>query len=180
MSVIIPTGLMPSGQTSAHAPHVVHDQSVSAAIGSPCTLRAKSPASITATRSCTTLRGDSGLRSFVSVQGALCMYPIYKYGTEAQKQKWLPGMAQGKVIGAFGLTEPDYGSDPGGMITRARKKGDNWILNGTKFWITNGSICDIAIIWAKDDQDVICHVMDSLIRKERVKAILGAAIPAAD
>jgi glutaryl-CoA dehydrogenase len=97
-------------------------------------------------------RGDSGLRSFVSVQGALCMYPIYKYGTEAQKQQWLPGMAKGQVIGAFGLTEPDYGSDPGGMITRARRKGESWVLNGTKFWITNGSICDIAIIWAKDDE----------------------------
>jgi glutaryl-CoA dehydrogenase len=100
-------------------------------------------------------RGDSGLRSFVSVQGALCMFPIWKYGTEAQKQRYLPGMAQGKIIGAFGLTEPDYGSDPGGMITRARKRGDKWVLNGTKFWITNGSICDIAIIWAKDDEDVI-------------------------
>jgi glutaryl-CoA dehydrogenase len=100
-------------------------------------------------------RGDSGLRSFVSVQGALCMYPIYKYGTEEQKQKWLPGMATGKLIGAFGLTEPDYGSDPGGMITRARRKGDSWILNGTKFWITNGSVADVAIIWAKDDDDVI-------------------------
>ncbi len=100
-------------------------------------------------------RGDSGLRSFVSVQGGLCMYPIYKYGTEEQKQKYLPGMAQGKIIGAFGLTEPDYGSDPGGMITRARRKGDNWVLNGTKFWITNGSVCQIAIIWAKDDEDVI-------------------------
>jgi glutaryl-CoA dehydrogenase len=100
-------------------------------------------------------RGDSGLRSFVSVQGALCMYPIYKYGTEEQKQKWLPGMAAGKLIGAFGLTEPDYGSDPGGMITRARRKGDSWVLNGTKFWITNGSVADVAIIWAKDDDDVI-------------------------
>jgi glutaryl-CoA dehydrogenase len=100
-------------------------------------------------------RGDSGLRSFVSVQGALCMYPIFKYGTEEQKQKWLPGMAAGTVIGAFGLTEPDYGSDPGGMLTRARKKGNEWVLNGTKFWITNGSVCDIAIIWAKDDDGVV-------------------------
>jgi glutaryl-CoA dehydrogenase len=96
-------------------------------------------------------RGDSGLRSFVSVQGALCMWPIYRYGSEAQKQRWLPPMAAGKAIGAFGLTEPDFGSDPGGMITRARRKGDSWILNGTKFWITNGSIADVSIIWAKDD-----------------------------
>ena len=100
-------------------------------------------------------RGDSGLRSFVSVQGALCMWPIYKYGTEAQKQRWLPDMAAGRAIGAFGLTEPDYGSDPGGMITRARRKGDSWILNGTKFWITNGSIAQITIIWAKDDDNVV-------------------------
>ncbi len=100
-------------------------------------------------------RGDSGLRSFVSVQGGLCMWPIYKYGTEEQKQKWLPGMAAGKLIGAFGLTEPDYGSDPGGMITRARRKGDNWVLNGTKYWITNGSVADVSVIWAKDDEDVI-------------------------
>jgi glutaryl-CoA dehydrogenase len=96
-------------------------------------------------------RGDSGLRSFVSVQGALCMYPIYRYGSDEQKQRWLPGMAAGKLIGAFGLTEPDFGSDPGGMITRARRKSDNWILNGTKYWITNGSVADVAIIWAKDD-----------------------------
>jgi len=100
-------------------------------------------------------RGDSGLRSFVSVQGALCMYPIYRYGSEEQKQRWLPGMAAGKLIGAFGLTEPDFGSDPGGMITRARRKGDNWILNGTKFWITNGSVADVAIIWAKDDDGMV-------------------------
>jgi len=100
-------------------------------------------------------RGDSGLRSFVSVQGGLCMWPIYKYGTEAQKQQWLPGMAAGKFIGAFGLTEPDYGSDPGGMITRARRKGDSWVLNGTKYWITNGSVADVSVIWAKDDEDVI-------------------------
>jgi len=100
-------------------------------------------------------RGDSGLRSFVSVQGALCMYPIYRYGSDEQKQRWLPGMAAGTLIGAFGLTEPDFGSDPGGMITRARRKGDNWIINGTKFWITNGSVADVAIIWAKDDEGVV-------------------------
>jgi glutaryl-CoA dehydrogenase len=100
-------------------------------------------------------RGDSGLRSFVSVQGALCMYPIYRYGSDEQKQRWLPGMAAGKLIGAFGLTEPDFGSDPGGMITRARRKGDNWILNGTKYWITNGSVADVAVIWAKDDGGMV-------------------------
>src|ERR1700679_4093022 len=89
-------------------------------------------------------RGDSGLRSFVSVQGALCMFPIYAYGTEEQKQKYLPGMAQGKIIGCFGLTEPDFGSNPGGMITRARKDGDSYILNGNKMWITNGGHADVA------------------------------------
>lgn len=94
-------------------------------------------------------RGDSGIRSFASVQGALCMYPIYEFGSEEQKQKWLPPMARGEVIGCFGLTEPDYGSNPAGMITTARKDGDGWILNGAKMWITNGSMAHIAIIWAK-------------------------------
>ncbi len=94
-------------------------------------------------------RGDSGIRSFVSVQGALCMYPIYAFGSEEQKRKWLPPMARGEVIGCFGLTEPDYGSNPGGMITTARQDGDGWVLNGSKMWITNGSMADIAIIWAK-------------------------------
>jgi glutaryl-CoA dehydrogenase len=96
--------------------------------------------------------GDSGLRSFASVQSALSMYAIYAFGTEAQKQKFLPGMAQGKLIGCFGLTEPDHGSDPGGMETRARRDGDGWVLNGTKRWITNGSIADVAIVWAKVDE----------------------------
>ncbi|MEX0892721.1 MAG: acyl-CoA dehydrogenase family protein [Gemmatimonadota bacterium] len=94
-------------------------------------------------------RGDSGIRSFASVQGALCMYPIYAFGNEEQRQKYLPGMAAGEIIGCFGLTEPDYGSDPGGMITTARKDGDGWVLNGAKMWITNGSMADIAIVWAK-------------------------------
>lgn len=94
-------------------------------------------------------RGDSGIRSFCSVQGSLCMYPIYAFGSEAQKDKWLPLMAEGKAIGCFGLTEADHGSDPGGMITRAEDKGDHWLLNGGKYWITNGSIADIAIVWAK-------------------------------
>jgi glutaryl-CoA dehydrogenase len=94
-------------------------------------------------------RGDSGVRSFASVQGALCMYPIYAFGTEEQKQKYLPPMARGEVIGCFGLTEPDFGSNPGGMITRAKKTDDGWVLNGAKMWITNGSTADIAIVWAK-------------------------------
>ncbi len=94
-------------------------------------------------------RGDSGIRSFASVQGALCMYPIYAFGSEEQKQTYLPRMAAGEVIGCFGLTEPDFGSNPAGMITTAREDGDGWVLNGAKMWITNGSMADIAIIWAK-------------------------------
>ena len=99
-------------------------------------------------------RGDSGLRSFVSVQGSLCMYPIWKYGSEEQKQKFLPSMARGETIGCFGLTEPDGGSDPGTMKTHAEKKGDKWILNGAKMWITNGSIADVAIVWARTPDGV--------------------------
>jgi glutaryl-CoA dehydrogenase len=94
-------------------------------------------------------RGDSGIRSFASVQGALVMYPIFAFGSEEQKHHWLPRMASGEVIGCFGLTEPDYGSDPGGMITTAREDGDDWVLNGAKMWITNGSTANVAIIWAK-------------------------------
>lgn len=94
-------------------------------------------------------RGDSGIRSFASVQGALCMYPIFAFGSEEQKRKYLPEMAAGDVIGCFGLTEPDFGSNPGGMITTARQDGDGWVLNGAKMWITNGSMADIAIVWAK-------------------------------
>jgi glutaryl-CoA dehydrogenase len=94
-------------------------------------------------------RGDSGVRSFASVQGALCMYPIYAFGSEEQKQKYLPPMARGEVIGCFGLTEPDFGSNPSGMITTAKKDGDGWVINGAKMWITNGSMADIAIVWAK-------------------------------
>ena len=96
-------------------------------------------------------RGDSGLRSFASVQGALAMYPIYAYGSEEQKQRYLPKMAKGELIGCFGLTEPDHGSDPGGMKTMARRDGQGWVLNGTKLWITNGTIADLAIVWAKTD-----------------------------
>ncbi|HEX7023504.1 MAG TPA: acyl-CoA dehydrogenase family protein [Gemmatimonadales bacterium] len=94
-------------------------------------------------------RGDSGIRSFASVQGALVMYPIYSYGSEEQKRHWLPRLAAGTEIGCFGLTEPDFGSNPGGMITTARETTDGWILNGTKMWITNGSQATVAIIWAK-------------------------------
>jgi glutaryl-CoA dehydrogenase len=94
-------------------------------------------------------RGDSGIRSFASVQGALCMYPIHEFGSEEQRKKYLPGMATGEILGCFGLTEPDYGSNPGGMITTARQDGDGWVLNGAKMWITSGSMADIAIIWAK-------------------------------
>jgi len=99
-------------------------------------------------------RGDSGIRSFCSVQGSLCMYPIWAYGSEEQKNKYLPGMAAGKIIGCFGLTEPDHGSDPGGMLTKAVKTDKGYILNGTKRWITNGSIAQIAIVWAKLDGKV--------------------------
>ena len=94
-------------------------------------------------------RGDSGIRSFVSVQGALVMYPIYAFGSEEQRQAWLPGLAAGEKIGCFGLTEPDYGSNPAGMITRASETADGWVLNGTKMWITNGSMADVAVIWAQ-------------------------------
>ena len=94
-------------------------------------------------------RGDSAIRSCVSVQGSLSMYPIHAFGTEEQKQKYLPGMAQGKLIGCFGLTEPDHGSDPGGMETKAVDDGDSYVLNGAKMWITNGTVADLAIVWAK-------------------------------
>ncbi len=94
-------------------------------------------------------RGDSGVRSFASVQGALVMYPIHAFGSEDQRKKWLPAMASGEVIGCFGLTEPDYGSNPGGMITTARETKDGWVLNGAKMWITNGSTAKVAIVWAK-------------------------------
>jgi glutaryl-CoA dehydrogenase len=98
--------------------------------------------------------GDSGLRSFASVQSALAMYAIYSSGSEEQKNRYLPAMAQGKLIGCFGLTEPDHGSDPSGMETRARKDGRGWVLNGTKRWITNGSIAGVAIVWAKVDEGI--------------------------
>jgi len=98
--------------------------------------------------------GDSGIRSFVSVQGSLAMFPIWKFGSEEQKQTWLPPMAKGEVIGCFGLTEPDSGSDPSSMRTNARRDGSDWVINGSKMWITNGSIADVAIIWARTDEGV--------------------------
>ncbi|MGD8779309.1 MAG: acyl-CoA dehydrogenase family protein [Ignavibacteria bacterium] len=96
-------------------------------------------------------RGDSGIRSFVSVQSGLVMYPLFTFGSDEQKKKWLPKLASGEVVGCFGLTEPDYGSNPGGMITKAEKVKDGYMLNGAKMWITNGTIADIAIVWAKLD-----------------------------
>jgi len=98
--------------------------------------------------------GDSGFRSFVSVQGSLCMFPIWKFGSEEQKERWLPRMAGGEVIGCFGLSEPDVGSDPGRMRTTARRDGDAWVLTGTKMWITNGSVADLAIVWARTDDGI--------------------------
>jgi glutaryl-CoA dehydrogenase len=98
--------------------------------------------------------GDSGFRSFVSVQGSLCMFPIWAFGSEQQKEHWLPRMAAGEVIGCFGLTEPDFGSDPSGMRTSARKDGSDWVLSGTKMWITNGGIADVAIVWARTDEEI--------------------------
>src|SRR6266536_1580105 len=96
--------------------------------------------------------GDSGFRSFISVQGSLAMFPILKFGSEEQKQRWLPPMAAGEVIGCFGLTEPDFGSDPSHMRTSARRDGGDWVLSGTKMWITNGGIADVAVVWAQTDE----------------------------
>jgi glutaryl-CoA dehydrogenase len=100
-------------------------------------------------------RGDSGLRSFVSVQSALVMYPIFTWGSQEQKDRWIPLLARGEAIGCFGLTEPDFGSNPGSMRTRARRDGEHWVLNGEKAWITNGAIADVAMVWAKDDEGVV-------------------------
>jgi glutaryl-CoA dehydrogenase len=99
-------------------------------------------------------RGDSGIRSFVSVQGALCMYPIHAYGSEEQKQHWLPRMATGEAIGCFGLTEPGFGSNPAGMLTKARRDGNEWVIDGEKTWITNGSVADVAIVWARTEEGI--------------------------
>ncbi len=105
-------------------------------------------------------RGDSGLRSFVSVQSSLCMYPIHAFGSEEQKQRWLPAMARGEVIGCFGLTESHGGSDPANMKTHAKRDGDDWVLNGSKMWITNGSIADIAIVWAQTEAGIRGFVVE--------------------
>ena len=100
-------------------------------------------------------RGDSGLRSFASVHGSLVIYPIHTYGSEEQKEKWLPGLGAGELIGCFGLTESNFGSNPGGMATTAKKDGDEWIINGSKMWITNGSLADVALVWAKDEDGIV-------------------------
>ena len=105
-------------------------------------------------------RGDSGIRSFVSVQSSLCMYPIFAYGSEEQRKRWLPDMAAGKVIGCFGLTEPHGGSDPANMKTNAKKDGGDWVLNGSKMWITNGNLADIAIVWAQTDDGIQGFVVE--------------------
>jgi len=105
-------------------------------------------------------RGDSGLRSFASVQGSLVMWPIATYGTDEQKQRWLPELAAGRKIGCFGLTEPDHGSDPGGMKTYATRDGDDWILNGTKLWITNANTADVAVVWARCEEGVIGFLVE--------------------
>src|SRR5919106_957519 len=104
---------------------------------------------------CTELEaGDSGVRSLVSVQGSLAMFPIWKYGSEEKKQAWLPKMAAGEAIGCFGLSEPDVGSDPASMRTSARQDGDDWVLNGTKMWITSGGVADVAVVWAQTDDGI--------------------------
>ncbi len=105
-------------------------------------------------------RGDSGIRSFVSVQSSLCMYPIYAYGSEEQRMRWLPDMAAGKVIGCFGLTEPHGGSDPANMKTHAKRDGADWVINGSKMWITNGNLADIAIVWAQTDDGIQGFVLE--------------------
>ncbi|WP_068164839.1 acyl-CoA dehydrogenase family protein [Rhodococcus phenolicus] len=127
--------------------------------------------------------GDSGARSFVSVQGSLAMFPIWKFGSEEQKQEWLPRMAAGEAIGCFGLTEPDSGSDPSSMRTTARRDGDDWILNGTKMWITNGSLADVAVIWAQTDEGIRGFVVDTKTegyqaRKIEKKLSLRASVTA--
>jgi glutaryl-CoA dehydrogenase len=105
-------------------------------------------------------RGDSGIRSFVSVQSSLCMYPIYAFGSEAQKQKYLPRMARGEVIGCFGLTEPHGGSDPANMKTHAKKRGKDWVINGAKMWITNGAIADVCVLWAMTEEGIRGFLVD--------------------
>jgi glutaryl-CoA dehydrogenase len=105
-------------------------------------------------------RGDSGIRSFVSVQSSLCMYPIHAFGSEAQRQQFLPGMARGELIGCFGLTEPHGGSDPANMKTHARRRGGDWVLNGSKMWITNAPIADLCVVWAKTDEGILGFIVE--------------------
>ena len=118
-------------------------------------------------------RGDSGLRSFASVQGALVMYPIHAFGSEDQKQKWLPQLQQGRAIGCFGLTEPDFGSNTSGMLTNAKKDGSDWILNGSKTLITNASIADVAVVWAKTDQGIRGFLVEKGTKGFEQRAIHG-------
>lgn len=125
--------------------------------------------------------GDSGVRSLVSVQGSLAMYAIWRYGSAEQKQRWLPAMAHGEAIGCFGLTEPDHGSDPASMATRAHRDGDDWVLHGTKMWITNASVADVAVIWARTDEGVrgFAVPMDTpgvTVREIRHKMSLRASV----
>jgi glutaryl-CoA dehydrogenase len=108
--------------------------------------------------------GDSGFRSFVSVQGSLAMFPIWRYGSEEQKEEWLPRMAAGEAIGCFGLTEPDSGSDPGSMRATARRDGGDWVLNGNKMWITNGGVADVAVVWARTDEGIRGFVVPAGVR----------------
>ena len=130
-------------------------------------------------------RGDSGIRSFVSVQSSLCMYPIYAFGSEAQKQKYLPRMARGEAIGCFGLTEPHGGSDPANMKTHAKKRGKDWVINGSKMWITNGAIADIAVVWAMTEEGIRGFLIDKgtpgfaateIERKFSLRASITAAL----
>ncbi len=118
-------------------------------------------------------RGDSGLRSFVSVQGSLSMFPILRFGSEQQKERWLPPMARGEALGCFGLTEPDYGSNPAGMRTSARRDGQDWVLNGTKRWITNGSLADVAVIWARTDNGIRGFLVEKGMRGFTARDIHG-------
>lgn len=126
-------------------------------------------------------RCDSGLRSFVSVQSSLCMYPIYAYGSEEQKDRWLPGMAKGEIIGCFGLTESQGGSDPANIRTHAKRDGDDWVINGSKMWITNGNLADIAIVWAATEEGIMGFVMEKGMagfeaRKIKSKMSLRASV----
>ena len=123
-------------------------------------------------------RGDSGIRSFASVQGSLVMYPIFTYGSEEQKNKWLPEMAAGRKIGCFGLTEPDFGSNPAGMLTRGVRDGNMWVLNGTKRWITNGSISDVAVVWARTDEGIRGFLVEKDTKGLTTRRTKGEILPA--